>query len=78
MEDVAGADWIRITRGQASAEELAAVVVTLLSLAAAAGAGAHPGGGQGRESVNTGARVLGRGRWHAPAYRAPESWQQAS
>ncbi|WP_030574547.1 acyl-CoA carboxylase epsilon subunit [Streptomyces aureocirculatus] len=78
MEGVAGADLIRITRGRASAEELAAVVVTLLSLAAAAAREADRGGGQGRESVNGHARVLGRGRWRAPAYRAPESWRQAS
>nr|WP_198351867.1 acyl-CoA carboxylase epsilon subunit [Streptomyces typhae] len=69
---------IRITRGRASAEELAAVVVTLLSLAAAAGPGAGQEGGRGRELDNGRARVLGRGRWRRPAYRAPESWRQAS
>lgn len=65
-----GAGLIRITRGEATEEELAAVVVTLLSRCAARA--------QGPEPDSAPAPGRGHRRWHTPRFRAPESWRQAS
>ncbi|MEV0323692.1 acyl-CoA carboxylase subunit epsilon [Streptomyces sp. NPDC050658] len=63
-----GAALLRVERGRATEEELAAVAVTLLSLAARR---AGEGGGD--------AEPPGAGPWReagdAGAYRAPHSWR---
>ncbi|QES39691.1 hypothetical protein DEJ49_35865 [Streptomyces venezuelae] len=60
---------LRIERGQASDEELAAVAVTLLSLAAG-----RPPGGEDRPHAPRRSEA-----WRPPeaarAYRAPHSWR---
>ncbi|MFC8130177.1 acyl-CoA carboxylase subunit epsilon [Streptomyces sp. NPDC057302] len=57
---------LRLERGQASDEELAALTVVLLSLHRD---DAEPGHGQGRRPLN------GSRWWKNPGYRAPRSWQ---
>ncbi|OIJ68011.1 acyl-CoA carboxylase subunit epsilon [Streptomyces mangrovisoli] len=59
-------DAVRIVRGQATEEELAAVMVVLLALRAG-GAPERPGGPARRRA---GSRLRGPER-----YRAPRSWQ---
>ncbi|WP_055569883.1 acyl-CoA carboxylase epsilon subunit [Streptomyces atriruber] len=60
---------LRIERGQASDEELAALAVTLLSLAAG-----RPPGGPGTGTARRPADAW-RPPEHARAYRAPHSWR---
>ncbi|MEU6393846.1 acyl-CoA carboxylase subunit epsilon [Streptomyces sp. NPDC046939] len=60
--------WLRIERGHATEEELAAVTVTLLSLAAGRGE-SHAEGVAGRSTAS-----WGRREW-VPPYRSPSSWR---
>jgi hypothetical protein len=55
---------IRVEKGRASDEELAALTVLLLSRGALAGAGAHPSS-------------PGTTSWRPHAFHAPHSWQRA-
>ncbi|MBJ6640824.1 MULTISPECIES: acyl-CoA carboxylase epsilon subunit [unclassified Streptomyces] len=55
---------IRVEKGQATDEELAALAVLLLSRTALAGAGTEPGS-------------PGTTSWRPHAYHAPHSWQRA-
>ncbi|MFF9899261.1 acyl-CoA carboxylase epsilon subunit [Streptomyces longispororuber] len=60
---------IQVTRGRATQEELAAVVVTLLSLLSAHDRGPEPDNGPPAAGTGHG--------WAAGAYQAPESWTAA-
>ncbi|WP_406004793.1 acyl-CoA carboxylase subunit epsilon [Streptomyces sp. NBC_00637] len=73
-EDAAG--LFRIERGHASAEELAAVTVTLVALAAER-RGEHPSDGKEHDGAHPARRERGRWeRWEATrSYRSPRSWR---
>ncbi|MFD6619280.1 acyl-CoA carboxylase subunit epsilon [Streptomyces albidoflavus] len=60
--------WLRVERGHATKEELAAVTVTLLSLAA----GRSESNAEG--DAGPPAASWGRREW-MPAYRSPSSWR---
>jgi hypothetical protein len=66
-EEAAG--LFRIERGRASAEELAAVTVTLVALAAGRG-------GEGQPDAKEQHRAARWKRWdRSPSYRSPRSWR---
>ncbi|AJP00326.1 hypothetical protein TU94_00960 [Streptomyces cyaneogriseus subsp. noncyanogenus] len=77
MDGVGGrAAWLRIERGRATDEEVAAVAVTLLSLLARCAGGAEGAvdGAAGAGGGQDGAVLWERGE-RAGGYRAPGSWR---